>query len=242
MSPTSTAGIPKRDDRGRTIEVHALRHTFGTMLSMAGVTPSVTQAAMRHSSIDLTMNVYKFPRLLDVQRAIESQPGITVTFKPSAQGQRIAAGAEILVVLITDFSRDSQSTAVTFSANSVEPSTSPETNKTPGKTIFPRSLSQYARRESNPQPSDPKSGATSIEPTKRQRVTKRRLRRGSSGGSSSPENERGEAGGGSVSSRVESLPIKADSFSAALAMIASLPLSDAEKADAVRRLMAERAG
>ncbi|MCX7418716.1 MAG: hypothetical protein NT013_04155 [Planctomycetia bacterium] len=37
-----------------------------------------------------------------------------------------------------------------------------------------------------------------------------------------------------------SLPIKADSFSAALAMIASLPLSDAEKADAVRRLMAEQ--
>jgi hypothetical protein len=30
------------------------------------------------------------------------------------------------------------------------------------------------------------------------------------------------------------------SFSAVLAMIASLPLSDAEKADAVRRLMAER--
>ena len=35
------------------------------------------------------------------------------------------------------------------------------------------------------------------------------------------------------------LSIKADSFSAALAMIASLPLSDAEKADAVRRLMSE---
>ena len=57
-----------------------------------------------------------------------------------------------------------------------------------------------------------------------------------------PENELGEGIGGSVSSRVDSVPIKADSFSAALAMIALLPLSDAEKADAVRRLMAERAG
>ncbi|GDY10933.1 hypothetical protein LBMAG52_44210 [Planctomycetia bacterium] len=46
--------------------------------------------------------------------------------------------------------------------------------------------------------------------------------------------------GGLISSRAESLTIKADSFSAALAMIASLPLSDAEKADAVRRLMAEK--
>ena len=54
------------------------------------------------------------------------------------------------------------------------------------------------------------------------------------------ENERGEAVDGSVVSQSDSLPIKADSFSAALAMIASLPLSDAEKADAVRRLMAER--
>jgi hypothetical protein len=26
------AGIPKRDDRGRSIDVHALRHTFGTLL------------------------------------------------------------------------------------------------------------------------------------------------------------------------------------------------------------------
>ena len=94
---------------------------------------------------------------------------------------------------------------------------------------------QYARRESNPQPSDPKSGATSIQPTKRQRVAKRRSRRGSSGGSSSTEIEHDKAVG-------ESLPSKPDSFSAALAMIASLPLSDAEKADAVRRLMAERDG
>ncbi len=64
----------------------------------------------------------------------------------------------------------------------------------------------------------------------------------STGCNSSPESDHGEAVGGSVSSRAESLPIKADSFSAALAMIASLPLSDAEKADAVRRLMAERVG
>ena len=43
----------------------------------------------------------------------------------------------------------------------------------------------------------------------------------------SPEKEHTEASSGS--------------FSAALAMIASLPLSDAEKANAVRRLMAEQA-
>ncbi|MBC7816687.1 MAG: hypothetical protein IAG10_07355 [Planctomycetaceae bacterium] len=64
--------------------------------------------------------------------------------------------------------------------------------------------------------------------------------RDTNGDTNSPENEHGEAVDGSVVSLAESLPIKADSFSAALAMIASLPLSDAEKADAVRRLMAEQ--
>ena len=70
---------------------------------------------------------------------------------------------------------------------------------------------------------------------KSQRVRKRRSRRCTTGCTNLPENEHGEAVG-------QLLPIKADSFSAALAMIASLPLSDAEKVDAVRRLMAERDG
>lgn len=72
------AGIPKHDDRGRTVDLHALRHTFGTMLSRAGVPPRVAQAAMRHSTIDLTMNVYTDPRLLDVAGAVEALPGLDV--------------------------------------------------------------------------------------------------------------------------------------------------------------------
>ncbi|MBU4273250.1 MAG: tyrosine-type recombinase/integrase, partial [Planctomycetes bacterium] len=65
------AGIPKVDERGRTVDVHSLRHTFGTLLSVAGVAPRTAQAAMRHSSIDLTMNVYTDPKLLDVAGAME---------------------------------------------------------------------------------------------------------------------------------------------------------------------------
>jgi integrase len=70
------AGIPKRDDRGRTVDVHALRHTFGTHLSAAGVFPRTAQAAMRHSKLDLTMNVYTDPRLLDVAGAVEMLPDL----------------------------------------------------------------------------------------------------------------------------------------------------------------------
>src|SRR5262249_7165945 len=40
--------IDKRDDRGRTLDVHALRHTFGTLLSKGGIAPRTAQAARRH--------------------------------------------------------------------------------------------------------------------------------------------------------------------------------------------------
>jgi integrase len=70
------AGIPKRDDRGRTLDVHALRHTFGTHLSKSGVAPRVAQAAMRHSTLDLTMNVYTDPKLLDVGGALAALPAL----------------------------------------------------------------------------------------------------------------------------------------------------------------------
>jgi Phage integrase family len=68
------AGIPKRDDRGRTLDVHALRTTFGTLMSKGGVQPRTAQAAMRHSDIKLTMGVYTDPRLLDVRGALDALP------------------------------------------------------------------------------------------------------------------------------------------------------------------------
>jgi integrase len=72
------AGIPKRDERGRTVDVHALRHSFGTLLSKGGVAPRTAQAAMRHSTIDLTMNVYTDPKLLDVQGALDVLPTLSL--------------------------------------------------------------------------------------------------------------------------------------------------------------------
>lgn len=54
---------------------------------------------MRHSSIDLTMNCYVDPRLLDVQGAVESLPEFSVTNEPAENRQRIAFGAENLVAV-----------------------------------------------------------------------------------------------------------------------------------------------
>ncbi len=70
------AGIAKRDERGRSLDVHALRFTFGTLLSKGGVMPRTAQAAMRHSKIDLTMNIYTDPKLLDIRGAVDSLPSL----------------------------------------------------------------------------------------------------------------------------------------------------------------------
>jgi integrase len=70
----AAAGIHKEDERGRRVDLHALRHTFGTRLSKNGVAPRTAQAAMRHSSIGLTMNVYTDPTLLDAAGAMAALP------------------------------------------------------------------------------------------------------------------------------------------------------------------------
>lgn len=76
------------------MDVHALRHTFGTLLSKGGVAPRTAQAAMRHSTINLTMNTYTDPKLLDVAGAVESLPALPITPEDGqADSARIAAKA-----------------------------------------------------------------------------------------------------------------------------------------------------
>ena len=70
------AKILKVDEQGMRVDVHALRHTFGTHLSKAGVPLRTAQAAMRHSDPSLTANVYIDPRLLDVAGAVEKLPNL----------------------------------------------------------------------------------------------------------------------------------------------------------------------
>ena len=82
--------VVKTDDRGRTIDVHALRHTFGTHLSKAGVPLRTAQAAMRHSDPSLTANVYTDPKRLDVAGAVASLPDLPLEAVGGA-GSAVAA-------------------------------------------------------------------------------------------------------------------------------------------------------
>jgi integrase len=70
------AGIDKRDERKRTVDLHALRTMFGTMLSKSGVSPRVAQQLMRHSDIRLNMGVYTDPKLFDLQGAVDALPSV----------------------------------------------------------------------------------------------------------------------------------------------------------------------
>jgi integrase len=73
---TAAAGIPKRDKRGRTVDVHALRGTFGTHLARAGVDPVTLKTLMRHKRIETTLKHYVDDGLLEVERAVGTLPAL----------------------------------------------------------------------------------------------------------------------------------------------------------------------
>lgn len=52
------AGIPYEDNQGRVFDFHSLRHQTATFLAAAGIHPKTAQSIMRHSNINLTMNLY----------------------------------------------------------------------------------------------------------------------------------------------------------------------------------------
>lgn len=79
----AVAGIAKRDERNRVVDIHALRVTFGTHLAIAGVPLRTAQAAMRHSKPELTANIYTDPKLLDVAGAIAALPSFASEAPPA---------------------------------------------------------------------------------------------------------------------------------------------------------------
>lgn len=96
----AAAGIARKDERGRVLDVHALRVSFATHLSAGGVAPRVAMAAMRHSDLRLTMTVYTDPALLGVRDALDKLPAFATTAPqpptkapppPGTEGQKLAS-------------------------------------------------------------------------------------------------------------------------------------------------------
>jgi integrase len=69
-----SAGIPFQDNSGRRIDLHALRETFCTNLSVAGVYPRVAMELMRHRDIRQTMKTYTDTAHLPLAAAVAGLP------------------------------------------------------------------------------------------------------------------------------------------------------------------------
>jgi len=70
----SDARIDYRDDAGRVLDFHALRHSFISNLARGGVHPKVAQQLARHSTITLTMDRYSHTVVGDLSAALEKLP------------------------------------------------------------------------------------------------------------------------------------------------------------------------
>ena len=68
------AGIERVGSDGRSIDVHSLRKTFGTMLARAGVPLTTVQRLMRHSTPLLTAKLYIDVDPIDMTQALDKLP------------------------------------------------------------------------------------------------------------------------------------------------------------------------
>jgi len=69
------AGIPRIDERGYKLDIHALRHTFISRLERVGVPLVHVQRLAGHSDPKLTAQVYSRLGTEDLRGAIERLPG-----------------------------------------------------------------------------------------------------------------------------------------------------------------------
>ena len=97
----AAAGIPKVDERGCQVDVHAMRTTFNTQLAVAGVDPRTAMAAMRVSSLDLVLKNYADEKLLAVAAAVGMLPAPpTPATMLAAQGSPLPAAVPSVVPIV----------------------------------------------------------------------------------------------------------------------------------------------
>ena len=77
-----TGKILKRDAQGRTLDVHALRHSFCTLVAQSGVNMQTAQRLMRHATPAMTAR-YTHLTLTDLSGAIAALPGLPEITQPT---------------------------------------------------------------------------------------------------------------------------------------------------------------
>jgi hypothetical protein len=80
------AGIPKLDRRGRIVDVHAFRGTFGTHLARGGVDPVTLKTLTRHGRIETALKFYIDDALLETDQAVAKLPALSAGPASSSLG------------------------------------------------------------------------------------------------------------------------------------------------------------
>lgn len=146
-----SAGIPFIDDHGRRVDVHALRTTFGTLLSASGVAPQITKELMRHCDLRLTMRHYTDVAQLHLTSGLERLPSFapkiedtknTQTTVPSGRvkSPQDRTGSEnnaIGAVDATALSHSSHSEAPSVALGQLSPVAGPERFELSGSALRP---------------------------------------------------------------------------------------------------------
>jgi len=86
-----TAGIAYKDDTGRVVDFHALRHTYITNIVKSGVSAKVAQSLARHSTISLTMDTYTHLTLHDGKAALSGLPKLPDVDNPNSENSKAVA-------------------------------------------------------------------------------------------------------------------------------------------------------
>lgn len=168
------AGVPYIDECGQVADFHSLRGTFCTMLARGGVPLATAQKMMRHSDPKLTANFYTHILLTDKADALDKLPVIqaapaamVMTGTDATAEQHQADGRE---KFHTKFHTDSgqnlskhgkiDTTCGVYSRGYIDGKTDAADMKKPQKTaVFGAQNGWWARRDSNPRPSDYEAAA-----------------------------------------------------------------------------------
>ena len=88
--------IDKRDERGRTFDMHGFRTTFNSLLAAAGVPLMTRRILMRHAAEGVTDEHYADVKLIDLRGALDRLPTLPLGAKePTAMRQVVGAAAPV---------------------------------------------------------------------------------------------------------------------------------------------------
>ena len=165
------ACVPYVDASGRYADFHSLRHRFISGLARAGAHPKVAQDLAYHKTLDMTMKVYTHTHTGDLVDALENPPAPISTTTDSESQEVIATGTNGSEEFAPMFARadDFSGLSVTTDGDTLTGAdASAEEHNPPENHILgddsqdmSTDVAKYAREDSNPQPSDPKSDALS---------------------------------------------------------------------------------